>query len=1307
MRLLILMLLLVSAISAQALPLRKTSDEIVFGAREFAVVFDAKTGAMKKLISDGRPVLEGNRSRIPFNLKLENRRMLGEGDPDLFRLTGVSQADDNTLELTIKAGEFTAKGIYRLFPDVGRLESSYELSGPADRTLRVYEFRENLPDAVFSGESYYQCPVLFPRTDKRCSGDLSAGRTVVNWRDPCATIVQLDPKRTLLTLQNRTRPYADIGRTEIIERKNGISLTQIVDASGFLRPGEPWRIGDFHCWVQNNGGDTALLRIHEWMKQSGMTVPTDRNPAVGKTILYSFHPGMPGHPFQDWGGFASSTGQLARIRRLNCNTVWILPVESECPYIPDDFYRIADGIGTPEEYKTLVRTAQQLGMKVWQDVVPHGGRGTNSRAVAHPDWLIRDEAGNVPRVRSFDYNNPGWQNYLREVVRFYTDTYGLDGWRIDTGGFSVSPNWSAKIPYTRGSWAMGQGGLGMMRALRNGAREANPAAVTLAESDGSIYGVAADAVYDFPLCRQVFKSIIDLPPDRFVGELTAWLHEQKHAELEDLIRLRYVDSHDEPRSELLYGPEALRAGVALTAWIHGIPMLYKEMEDGHSAIFARIMKLREELPELSVGSAVYPGCKVTPGVFACLRSDGERLSIPLINFNPVAVKTELSVPLENLPAKLRDSISATELWNGNTIPLVRRNDALFAEVELPAYGFTILRLGSPVVVPAVNCVFPAGGDTLPVEMFRLNADGSRSRIERSGSSPNGTVLEFPLSGDSALMFRIPLGGEPASWRVRSGCGTVEDRFRTRHPFFNAKMNNMYSLPSGHNVLYSSVAQPFGFTEKNASVTLYTDKRSIRFSFPPMNRPGGVFLLDRIGEDHNPWLVVVKQVPDSPLAAAGDRISLRLSPGNAETTGPAETGDARLNRIAGGWLFDNGKISLRIASNGSLTGWWTREADGSLLQRINNLRIDLESGYAGGDHRFNSAQEMEAFSLLEKLPDGTLLLRFFGRPRGRHFYHILPPNMLNYLIAYTLNDSGFFGLTCGVRPVTEVSGDRMRLALTAVIPGQSRLELLRDGKPLTEDGKLRSLPDALKLTGRAGGVFFDRIATTGRPPERIMLEKDILSWNWYLEQLPEREFGVWQTFSAVVGTGTVSDAPAPWRDIPGRSASVVAGELLDPSFEFDYWGAFPDIVQMYATALPWQMPFGGSVVTGDSADGAKAAKISFGVTKEEQRIRQRLTGKRMRAGETWQLSAMVKAEALEYEMSRSTADLRLHSSGRSVAVSFPAGSYGYRKFAVDFPVPADPGKLEIQIGGKAKSGAILIDNLQLRKISDAPPEQRKK
>ena len=76
--------------------------------------------------------------------------------------------------------------------------------------------------------------------------------------------------------------------------------------------------------------------------------------------------------------------------------------------------------------------------------------------------------------------------------------------------------------------------------------------------------------------------------------------------------MRYCESHSTLSSELWYGVKPMRAIVALTAWIDGIPMIYHERESGHSDLFRRIFAVRTELPELRRGAADYQCVEAPP-----------------------------------------------------------------------------------------------------------------------------------------------------------------------------------------------------------------------------------------------------------------------------------------------------------------------------------------------------------------------------------------------------------------------------------------------------------------------------------------------------------------------------------------------------------------------------------------------------------------------------------------------------------------------------------------------------------------------
>jgi hypothetical protein len=176
----------------------------------------------------------------------------------------------------------------------------------------------------------------------------------------------------------------------------------------------------------------------------------------------------------------------------------------------------------------------------------------------------------------------------------------------------------------------------------------------LAEVNTGIWGTVSDATYDFDLCYNVLHDARKLPADEFVTRLRRWLHEQQYSEIPDMLRLRHVESHDSLRAQLWYGTEPHRSMVALTAFIHGIPLVYHEQEIGHFNSFQQIFEIRKVLPELNGGDADYLAVDAPPGVFAVLRTKGDDATIAVINFNGTKIpNTVLKLARDKLPENLR------------------------------------------------------------------------------------------------------------------------------------------------------------------------------------------------------------------------------------------------------------------------------------------------------------------------------------------------------------------------------------------------------------------------------------------------------------------------------------------------------------------------------------------------------------------------------------------------------------------------------------------------------------------------------
>src|SRR5512146_2316166 len=164
----------------------------------------------------------------------------------------------------------------------------------------------------------------------------------------------------------------------------------------------------------------------------------------------------------------------------------------------------------------------------------------------------------------------------------------------------------------------------MLRGIRQSVKALKPReGAVLGEVDGAPYLAETDADYDFAFCYSVLPDLRRVPPTQFVERLQNWLEEQKYTDPPGALRLRHVESHDSLRAQGWYGVAPMRALVALSAWIDGIPLVYQEMEVGNGPALRRIFDIRRRFPELRRGEALYRAVSAQPGgVFTCLRRFG-------------------------------------------------------------------------------------------------------------------------------------------------------------------------------------------------------------------------------------------------------------------------------------------------------------------------------------------------------------------------------------------------------------------------------------------------------------------------------------------------------------------------------------------------------------------------------------------------------------------------------------------------------------------------------------------------------------
>lgn len=287
--------------------------------------------------------------------------------------------------------------------------------------------------------------------------------------------------------------------------------------------------------------------------------------------------------FSGTGDFKGVTANLGRIAASGANVFWLMPVHPigllerkgtlGSPYAVQDYRAINPALGTPDDFKAMVRAAHARGLKVILDWVPNHTAADHAWVTQHPDWYFRDAQGrpSVPRdgsgnltdwtdVRQLDYHNAELRREMIAIMQWWLDEYGLDGFRVDVA-------WGPPADFFR-------------EAITSLRRHTRRPLLFLAEAqETSLYDAGFDLTYPWPSYNRLKQVWRGMSADSFL-----------RAEASDLAaaggrgeRLRFTTNHDEtawdnPPVTLFGGVPGARAAYVAMALLPGRPLLYNGQE---------------------------------------------------------------------------------------------------------------------------------------------------------------------------------------------------------------------------------------------------------------------------------------------------------------------------------------------------------------------------------------------------------------------------------------------------------------------------------------------------------------------------------------------------------------------------------------------------------------------------------------------------------------------------------------------------------------------------------------------------------
>ncbi len=283
--------------------------------------------------------------------------------------------------------------------------------------------------------------------------------------------------------------------------------------------------------------------------------------------------------FTPQGTLKAAEAQLPRIKALNVDIVWLMPIQPigvknrkgvlGSPYSIRDYMAVNPELGTLDDLKHFVATAHKLGMHVILDWVGNHTAWDNPLTKEHPDWYQHDWKGDFrptpwfdwSDIINLDYSKPGLRKYMLGAMKYWVQVAGVDGYRCDAAGFVPLDFWNE---------------------ARRELDQIKPVFMLGEWESRDLYARAFDATYAWTW----YNAMHDIAMGHAdLGALYNYLAWVAGFYPPDAIQMTFVSNHDKNSWD---GTQFEQFGAALPATItlsvvgEGMPLLYNGQEAGNT-----------------------------------------------------------------------------------------------------------------------------------------------------------------------------------------------------------------------------------------------------------------------------------------------------------------------------------------------------------------------------------------------------------------------------------------------------------------------------------------------------------------------------------------------------------------------------------------------------------------------------------------------------------------------------------------------------------------------------------------------------
>lgn len=291
--------------------------------------------------------------------------------------------------------------------------------------------------------------------------------------------------------------------------------------------------------------------------------------------------------YSEAGTFESVRLDLDRIKSLGTDIIWLMPIHPlgekarkgslGSPYAIRDYRAVNPEFGTLDDFKRLVDSIHDHGMKCIIDVVYNHTSPDSWLAENHPEWFYHkpdgsfgNRVGDWTDIIDLDYSQRELWDYQIDTLKMWAEI--VDGFRCDVAPLVPVDFWlkaREEVEKVR------PGCFWLAESVEPHFILANRDLGIDAHSDGELYR-AFDCCYDY----DIWDTYSDyLRGKATLSEYAAAVNRQEGMYPDNYLKLRCLENHDRARAARICGNErSLRNWTAFNYFQKGLTMLYAGQE---------------------------------------------------------------------------------------------------------------------------------------------------------------------------------------------------------------------------------------------------------------------------------------------------------------------------------------------------------------------------------------------------------------------------------------------------------------------------------------------------------------------------------------------------------------------------------------------------------------------------------------------------------------------------------------------------------------------------------------------------------